>query len=110
MSTDRNSLLLKAVEDSTSKTGKHGHAKCHFVAIDIFTRKKLKDVVPCSHNSDVPHVTSTDYQLIDISEDGFAISLIILSSVSLLTKNGNTKDDLRLPTDDTLLAQMVSWV
>ncbi|KAF3684265.1 Eukaryotic translation initiation factor 5A-4 [Capsicum annuum] len=90
MSTDRNSLLLKAVEDSTSKTGKHGHAKCHFVAIDIFTRKKLKDVVPCSHNSD-------------------AISLIILSSVSLLTKNGNTKDDLRLPTDDTLLAQVGLW-
>ncbi|GKG54252.1 eukaryotic translation initiation factor 5A-2, partial [Tanacetum coccineum] len=42
----------------------------------------------------VPHVTRTDYQLIDISEDGF---------VSLLTESGNTKDDLRLPTDEPLL-------
>ncbi|KAF3636983.1 Eukaryotic translation initiation factor 5A-4 [Capsicum annuum] len=27
-------------------------------------------------------------------------------SMSLLTENGNTKDDLRLPTDDTLLSQV----
>ncbi|CAL9170503.1 unnamed protein product [Musa hybrid cultivar] len=85
------------VEVSTSKTGKHGHAKCHFVAIDVFNAKKLEDIVPSSHNCDVPHVNRTDYQLIDISEDGF---------VSLLMENGNTKDDLRLPTDETLLAQI----
>ncbi|KAF9596075.1 hypothetical protein IFM89_003171 [Coptis chinensis] len=86
----------KVVEVSTSKTGKHGHAKCHFVAIDIFTSKKLEDIVPSSHNCDVPHVNRTDYQLIDISEDGF---------VSLLTENGNTKDDLRLP-EEPLLTQI----
>ncbi|KAK8993951.1 hypothetical protein V6N11_008162 [Hibiscus sabdariffa] len=87
----------KVVEVSTSKTGKHGHAKCHFVAIDIFTAKKLEDIVPSSHNCDVPHVNRTDYQLIDISEDGF---------VSLLTDSGDTKDDLRLPTDESLLKQI----
>lgn len=36
-------------------------------------------------------------QLIDTSEDGF---------VSLLTKNGNTKDDLRLPTNENLPNQI----
>ncbi|PWZ24670.1 Eukaryotic translation initiation factor 5A [Zea mays] len=90
------SLLYRVVEVSTSKTGKHGHAKCHFVAIDIFNGKKLEDIVPSSHNCDIPHVNRTEYQLIDISEDGF---------VSLLTSDGNTKDDLRLPTDETLVAQ-----
>uniref|UniRef100_A0A9I9D2S4 Eukaryotic translation initiation factor 5A n=1 Tax=Cucumis melo TaxID=3656 RepID=A0A9I9D2S4_CUCME len=68
----------KVVEVSTSKTGKHGHAKCHFVGIDIFTAKKLEDIVPSSHNCDI----------------------------SLLTDSGSTKDDLRLPTDDNLLSQI----
>ncbi|KAL3814399.1 hypothetical protein ACJIZ3_015667 [Penstemon smallii] len=70
--------------------------KCHLVAIDIFTFKKLEDIVPSSRICDVPHVNRTDYQLIDISEDGF---------VSLLTDNGNPKDGLKLPTDDNLLTQ-----
>ncbi|XP_042752730.1 eukaryotic translation initiation factor 5A [Lactuca sativa] len=89
--------LCRVVEVSTSKTGKHGHAKCHFLAIDISNGKKLEDIVPSSHNCDVPHVNRTDYQLIDISEDGF---------VSLLTENGNTKDDLKLSTDDAQLTQI----
>jgi len=31
----------KVTDVSSSKTGKHGHAKCHFVANDIFTGKKV---------------------------------------------------------------------
>ncbi|GFP96535.1 eukaryotic translation initiation factor 5a-3, partial [Phtheirospermum japonicum] len=51
----------KVVEVSTSRTSKHGHAKCHFVAINTFNGKKLEDIVPSSHNCDVPHVIHTDY-------------------------------------------------
>lgn len=43
----------KVIEVTTSKTGKHGHAKCHFTATDIFTGKKMEELVPSSHNLEV---------------------------------------------------------
>lgn len=41
----------KVVEVSTSKTGKHGHAKCHFVAIDIFNEKKNSKILSHLHTT-----------------------------------------------------------
>mmetsp|Transcript_2735 Transcript_2735/g.9955 ORF Transcript_2735/g.9955 Transcript_2735/m.9955 type:complete len:148 (+) Transcript_2735:89-532(+) len=85
----------KVVDISTSKTGKHGHAKCHFVTIDIFTGKKLEELVPSSHNLECPNVNRVDYQLLDIDEDDF---------LSLMKDDGSTKDDLKMPTlDDELI-------
>ncbi|KAJ4300464.1 translation initiation factor eIF5A [Collariella sp. IMI 366227] len=81
----------KIVDMSTSKTGKHGHAKVHLVAIDIFTGKKLEDLSPSTHNMDVPVVKRNEYTLIDISDDGF---------LSLMTSDGDMKDDVRMPEGD----------
>eukprot|EP00382_Lankesteria_abbotti_P005319 CAMPEP_0113849518 /NCGR_PEP_ID=MMETSP0372-20130328/3195_1 /TAXON_ID=340204 /ORGANISM="Lankesteria abbotti" /LENGTH=163 /DNA_ID=CAMNT_0000819357 /DNA_START=61 /DNA_END=552 /DNA_ORIENTATION=+ /assembly_acc=CAM_ASM_000359 len=80
----------KVVDYSTSKTGKHGHAKAHIVGLDIFSGKKLEDICPTSHNMQVPVVKRTEYQLIDVDKDGF---------VSLLTESGEMKADLQLPKD-----------
>nr|ABI14278.1 translation elongation factor P [Pfiesteria piscicida]ABI14279.1 translation initiation factor 5A [Pfiesteria piscicida] len=80
----------KCVEVSTSKTGKHGHAKAHIVALDIFTGKKYEDLCPTSHNLDVPFVKRTEYQVLSADADS--------GEVSLLMEDGSTKDDLNLPT------------
>lgn len=48
----------KVVDVSTSKTGKHGHAKANFVAVDIFNGKKVEDVIPTTHTTQVPIVST----------------------------------------------------
>jgi len=78
----------KIVEMSTSKTGKHGHAKVNLVGIDIFTAKKYEDISPSTHNMMVPNVTRKEYSLMDISDDGF---------VTIMDDNGTTREDIKLP-------------
>merc|ERR1719154_360421 len=75
---------------STSKTGKHGHAKVHMVALDIFTGKKLEELCPSTHNIDVPNVKRKDYQLLAVDDD----------FLSLMDDNGDTREDLKCPEGD----------
>lgn len=48
----------------------------------------MEDLSPSTHNMDVPNVSRMDYNLIDIDEDGF---------LSLMTAEGGTKEDVKLP-------------
>ena len=79
----------KVLNISVSKTGKHGHAKCNFTATDIFTGKKYEDMIPSTHGTTVPIVTKTEWEVIDINEDG---------ELTLMDEAGNQKTDLNLPT------------
>lgn len=78
----------RVVNVSTSKTGKHGHAKCNFTALDIFTNKKYEDIVPSTHTTSVPNVTRAEFTLLDITDEDF---------VSLMDENGDTREDIKLP-------------
>ena len=80
----------KIVEMSTSKTGKHGHAKVHLVTLDIFTGKKIEDICPSTHNMDVPNVKRKDYQLLAMEDD----------FLSLMDKVGEPREDLKCPEGD----------
>jgi len=78
----------KVMNMSTSKTGKHGGAKIHMTAIDIFTGRKYEEIFSSTENIDVPLVSKAEYQLIDIDDEGF---------MSLMTDDGATKEDLKVP-------------
>ncbi|KAL5348230.1 hypothetical protein V496_08236 [Pseudogymnoascus sp. VKM F-4515 (FW-2607)] len=78
----------KIIDMSTSKTGKHGHAKVHLIAEDIFTKKKLEDLSPSTHNMDVPNVTRKEYAFLTLDDD-------FLNLYDEAT--GTTRDDIKMP-------------
>ena len=81
----------KIVEITTSKTGKHGHAKASITAIDIFTGKKLEESAPTSHNVECPNVVKTDYELVSIDANGF---------VTFMNEENEYREDLKLPNEN----------
>ena len=87
----------KVIEVTTSKTGKHGHAKANITGLDIFTGKKYMDISPTSHNMTKPVVKTANWTLTDIQHSG---------ELSLMDDGGNQKEDMNLPADVDLAAQI----
>lgn len=80
----------KIMELTTSKTGKHGHAKASITAIDIFTGKKLEESAPTSHNVECPNVVKSEYELVSIDNNGFC---------TFMNEEGEYREDLKLPNE-----------
>jgi translation initiation factor 5A len=77
----------KVLDVAVSKPGKHGHAKCHFTTIDIFTGKKYDDVIPSAQRAAIPIVNKSVWEVIYIDGD----------VLTLMDEAGNQKIDLNLP-------------
>lgn len=91
----------KVTDYSTAKPGKHGSAKATIVGVDIFTNKKVEDTAPTSATMQVPNVAKTEYEVADISEDGF---------VSLILNDGSLKEDIKIPYGDEEIAKELQKV
>ena len=50
----------------------------------------MQDLVPSSHTTSVPFVKKMEYQALDVDDDGF---------VTVLDDDGNTRSDLKLPSE-----------
>eukprot|EP01063_Lacrimia_lanifica_P013143 TRINITY_DN1977_c0_g1_i3.p1 TRINITY_DN1977_c0_g1~~TRINITY_DN1977_c0_g1_i3.p1 ORF type:complete len:156 (+),score=92.17 TRINITY_DN1977_c0_g1_i3:52-519(+) len=88
----------KIIEYTTSKTGKHGHAKANITATDIFTEKKLEEICPTSHNMYAPNVTRAEYSLIDIADD---------DQLTLQNAEGDLLEHLNLSTSSKEVQDLV---
>lgn len=84
----------KVISVTTSKTGKHGHAKANMVGIDIFTGQKKQDISPCSHTMYQPVVSTLTLSCTDIIDEGDD------SYCVLMNDNGEIREDLKLPRPD----------
>ena len=90
----------KVIELTTSKTGKHGHAKANITALDIFTGNKYMDISPTSHNMEAPFVTKVEYSILDIQEDDETADGTVVQLILADDATAEPREDLRLPLEE----------
>jgi translation initiation factor 5A len=78
------------IQLTTAKTGKHGSAKAHIVAKDMFTGKKTDIILSTSDKIAVPIVRRNTYIVLGMDNE----------YVSLMDSMGKTVEDVRIPNDD----------
>lgn len=66
---DNETYIVKTVQ--TSKTGKHGHAKCRIEAVGLLNDKKIIKVMPAQDNIETPVIEKNSAQVLAI-QDGKA--------------------------------------
>ena len=81
-------LRFRAEPSGERRRPANPHRRCNFVATDIFTGKKLEDIVPSTHGTTVPNVFRSEYTLLDITDEDY---------LSLMDEGGETREDLKMP-------------
>lgn len=84
---------------TTAKPGKHGAAKAIMTGTDLLTGSKYECTYSTGDTVDAPLVKRTEYNLINLDDDGFC---------TLLLDSGETKEDIKLPDDDRELSNKIT--
>ena len=79
----------RIAEISTLKVREHGYVKARYIALDLFTGKKYEDLYP-PLNDVMTFANKAECQWPNVNADS--------SEVQSLMENGETKDDLMMPT------------
>eukprot|EP01062_Namystynia_karyoxenos_P048749 TRINITY_DN3722_c0_g1_i1.p1 TRINITY_DN3722_c0_g1~~TRINITY_DN3722_c0_g1_i1.p1 ORF type:complete len:181 (+),score=72.47 TRINITY_DN3722_c0_g1_i1:65-544(+) len=89
----------KIVEFLDVHNSKHGHAKTHMVALDIFSGRKYEDVNPSHAMVDAPVCQRQVFNLIDADDQE--------GTCSLMDGKGEIHDEFNLPACPDMRRQMV---
>mmetsp|Transcript_13178 Transcript_13178/g.9241 ORF Transcript_13178/g.9241 Transcript_13178/m.9241 type:complete len:164 (-) Transcript_13178:194-685(-) len=84
----------KVTDFSTAKPGKHGSAKAMVGGKDVFTDKMYTETFGTGDMIPAPILEKTEWTLINLDEDD--------GTLTLMDQQGDTKEDLNLPTADHL--------
>ena len=74
---------------NTSSPGKHGHAKIHFIALDLKRMKKIETIHPSTHMVQVPQSKKEELRLMALDEDEMM--------ATLESKDGERRDNVPIP-------------
>ncbi len=96
----------RIVEMSKAKTGKHGSAKAHVVAIGIFTGNKRTLVAPVSQRVEVPIIDKRNAQVIAVTGD--TVQLMDLETYETFEVDMPSEEDIRAKLEPG--AEIEYWV
>lgn len=74
---------VKLIEIKTSKTGKHGHAKCNMTGTCVLTENKVNDVFPASANLVAFTLDKEQFLVTDVDESSHSIEVLTADNDSL---------------------------
>lgn len=88
----------------SSKTGKHGHAKCRIEAIGIIDSQKKIIVAPSHDKVDVPIVIKKNAQILSIQDD----TANVMDSETFETFDLNIPDELKDKVKEN--SEIIYWI